>query len=257
MKRRNFIRLSASLAVLGSGNIAAKGMATSRSQKKEIYEWRIYTLKDNGELLDSFFKETLIPAYNTCKIKVGAFKTYKEETPAKRYYLFVYPDISTYHKVKKEIWKDSGFKSDAQSFYDATAAEPVYTNFETFLCEAFDKVPRLLTPSKDRTLFELRLYHSPNEEANQRKVSMFNKEEIDVFDKVGIHSVCYGEILAGSRMPALMYLTWYLDLKARDEAWRQFVSHPDWIQMKDKKEYAYTATNNTSTYLSPLGYSQI
>ena len=26
---------------------------------------------------------------------------------------------------------------------------------------------------------------------------MFNKDEIDVFDKVGINSVCYGEVLAG------------------------------------------------------------
>ena len=257
MKRRNFIRLSASLALVGSGKIAAKETASYLSKKKEIYEWRVYDLKGEGELLDSFYKETLIPAYNKFKIKVGAFKTYKEENPEKRYCLFVYPDLPTYHKVKKEIWKDAGFKSKSQAFYDTTAANPVYTNFETFLCEAFDKVPQLLMPDKNRTLFELRLYHSPNEEANQRKVGMFNKEEIDVFDKVGVHSVCYGEILAGPRMPALMYLTWYADLEARDEAWRQFGSHPDWIKMKDKKEYAYTATNNKSTYLSPLDYSQI
>ena len=113
----------------------------------------------------------------------------------------------------------------------------------------------MLMPDKNRTLFEFRLYHSPNEEANQRKVKMFNLEEIDVFDKVGINSVCYGEILSGTQMPALIYLTWYKNEKTRNEAWDKFRSHPDWIGMKDKPEYANTATNNTSILLSPMPYS--
>lgn len=257
MERRKFICLSTVMAILGSSKISAKRKAPARNEVKDIYEWRIYDLKENSQLLDTFFEKTLIPAYNKYKIKVGAFKTYKEESTPKQYYLFVYPDITTYHEVKKAIWKDKDFTNKAQPFYDTTALNPIYTNFESFLCEAFDKVPQLLEPSQNRTIFELRLYHSPNEEANQRKVAMFNKEEINVFDKVGIHSVCYGEILAGSRMPALMYLTWYTDMEARDEAWHQFGSHPDWINMKDKKEYAYTATNNKSIYLTPLNYSQI
>ena len=48
---------------------------------------------------------------------------------------------------------------------------------------------------------------------------MFNKDEIDVFDKVGINSVCYGEVLAGPIMPAVMYLTWYKDEPTRNAAW--------------------------------------
>ncbi|KAA6306689.1 hypothetical protein EZS27_036103, partial [termite gut metagenome] len=85
----------------------------------------------------------------------------------------------------------------------------------------------------------------------------FNVDEINIFDKVGVNSVCYGEILSGPRMPALMYLTWYKDEVARAQAWEKFGAHPEWVRIKSLPEYAYTATNNQSIFLSPLPYSQL
>jgi len=256
MKRRHFVKAAGALALLSAmeGNAS---IHNSFSGKKEIYEWRIYKLNDKGDLLDDFFSHTLIPAYNRQQIKIGAFAPFKPEEKELRYYLFIYPDLNTYYRVKNDIRKDPEFQQKAQAFYDKTAPSPIYSNFETYLCEAFDKIPVHRLPDADRTLFEIRLYWSPNEEANQRKVGMFNKDEIDLFDKVGINSVCYGDILAGPRMPALMYLTWYKDEPTRSEAWKKFGSHPDWKQMKDLPEYAYTATNNQSIFLSPLPYSQL
>jgi hypothetical protein len=236
---------------------ACKNSASNENANvKEIYEWRIYTLNENGaEPLDNFFKETLIPAYNRQGVIAGAFKLYKE-TDSVRYLLFVYPDITTYFKVKHEIWNDKVFRDAAQSFYDRTAPNPVYSGFETLLCEAFDKIPKMKKPDNDRTLFELRHYRSPNEEANQRKIKMFNADEIAVFDKVGINSVCYGEVLAGVRMPSIIYLTWYKDEPTRNAVWGEFVKHPDWLRIKGMKEYTYTATDNKNRLLSPLPYSQ-
>jgi hypothetical protein len=86
---------------------------------------------------------------------------------------------------------------------------------------------------------------------------MFNADEIAIFDQVGVQSVCYGEVLAGPRMPSLIYLTWYADEASRDEAWRKFASHPDWARIRVLPEYAHTATDNRSLLLSPLPYSQI
>lgn len=226
------------------------------SGEKEIYEWRIYTLTGNGAELDRFFSETLIPVYNRLGVSIGAFAPLKKEETELRYLLFVYPDLKAFSRVKKEIWKDSVFSREAQPFFDQTAPNPLYSNFESFLCEAFDKIPRMRRPDPARTLFEYRIYHSPNEEANQRKVKMFNVDEIDIFDKTGINSVCYGEILSGSRMPALIYLTWYLNEDTRNEAWEKFRNHKDWIRIKSLPEYSNTATNNKSVLLSPLPYSQ-
>jgi hypothetical protein len=237
-----------------------KGIASIPARmagEKEIYEWRIYTLTSGGAELDSFYKDTLIPAYNRKGIKVGAFGLYEEKDVAQRFYLFIYPGIATFHKVKKEIWDDLVFRKAAQPFYDKTAAAPVYKKFESYLCEAFDGIPRLKTPDKGRTLFHLRHYRSPNEEANQRKVKMFNEAEMAIFDKVGVNPVCYGDVLIGPHMPSLMYLTWYKDKASHDASWAAFGSHPDWNAIKSLPEYAHTATDNTNRLLLPLDYSQI
>ncbi len=257
MQRRNFMKLAGAFALTPAVGRADNAVSNTSSRAKEIYEWRIYSLTGNGSSLDTFFSETLIPAYNRKKIIIGAFKPFKTEDPDKRYVLFIYPDIQTYHSVKIKLWEDKAFRKAAQPYYDETAPAPAYTSFEGYLCEAFDKIPVHRHPDKDRTLLELRIYHSPNEEANQRKIRMFNQDEIEVFDKVGIHSVCYGEILAGRHMPALAYLTWYKDEATRAAAWKAFGSHPDWQRISKLPEYAYTATNNQSILLSPLPCSQI
>jgi hypothetical protein len=264
MKRRNFIKKAGALSVAPVMGMASplKSLTSpnaSSSGAKEIYEWRIYSLSGDGDLLDSFFQDVLFPAYHRKKIKTGAFRLYKVKDGEKeqRHILFIYPDIKTYLQVKKTIWDDREFRQKAQAFYDTTAPVPVYSNFESYLSEAFDKIPVHRDPDPSRTLFEIRIYHSPNEEANQRKVKMFNKEEIDLFDNVTINSVLYGEILSGPRMPALLYLTWYKDENTRNEAWEKFRNHPNWKRMSALPEYAHTATDNQSIFLSPMLYSQL
>jgi hypothetical protein len=264
MERRNFIKTAGALTVVPATGLALPlenyaSSVASISGKKEIYEWRIYTLTGDGTQLDTFFEEALIPAYTRRHIKAGAFCPYRtaEGEKEKRYIVFIYPDIETYHKVRKRIWDDREFRQKAQAFFDASATAPAYSEFETYLCEAFDKIPAHRKPDPARTLLELRIYHSPNEEANQRKVKMFNSEEIDLFDKVAINSVLYGEILSGPNMPALLYLTWYRDEETRSQAWEQFRNHPDWKRMSALPEYAHTATRNQSIFLSPMPCSQI
>lgn len=248
----------ATIPALSCVNQTVSAQTESSSEKKEIYEWRIYTLTENGATtVDTFFQNTLIPAYNKMGIKVGAFKLYREGEEDKRYYFFIYPDITTYFNCKKNIWKDTAFMQAAQPYFDETAPNPVFSALETYLSEAFDKIPTHRTPDPERGLFELRIYRSPNEEANQRKVNMFNIDEIAIFDLVGINSVCYGDIMAGPRMPALLYLTWYKDEETRSEAWKQFSAHPEWQRIRNLPEYANTATQNQSIFLTPLAYSQL
>jgi len=261
MKHKTFVRLSFLLmSILFFSGCTSEKKEVVDSPKKQIYEWRIYTLTGDGTALDEFFKSTLLPAYNQRNITVGAFSLYtpQGQEPSEkeqRYLLFVYPDLKTYTEVRRSIWNDKNFMDAARPFFETTAPNPVYSEYETYLCEAFDKIPAMRMPDKNRTLFEFRCYHSPNEEANLRKIKMFNVAEIDLFDKVGIHSVCYGEILSGTHMPALIYLTWHQDEAARNAAWDAFGKHPDWDRLKNDPEYKNTATNNIIKLLSPLPYS--
>lgn len=237
------------------------GENTSSTPARQIYEWRIYTLKPGADaaLLDHFFRGQLLPAYNKHGIDVGAFSHYQPYPEAEagvRVLFFAYPDIESFQRVNRAVREDKAFLESSAGFFAESAPNPVYTNLETYLCEAFDSLPQLRKPGAERELFEFRIYRSPNLEANERKIHMFENGEIGIFDETGINSVCYGRTLAGSRMPSLVYLTWYKDIDTRNEAWRQFQTHPEWARMKALPEYANTATNNTARLLAPMPYSQ-
>ena len=261
MERRSFIRTSGALAAasaLSTLSACARQHSTVASGR-EVYEWRIYTLTGNGSELDKFYRDILIPAYNRKGVTVGAFKPLVSEEKEMRHVAFVYPDMDTFFKFKEGIWEDAVFTIAAKAFFEATAPKDAneYSNYETYLSQAFIKIPKHRKPDSSRGLLEIRIYWSPNEEANKRKVRMFNVDEIDIFDKVGVNSVFYGDIIAGPKMPALMYLTWYRDKDTRTEAWDKFGKHPDWQRIRSLPEYANTATNNQSVLLTPLPYSQL
>ncbi len=256
MKNLLFTALTACALVGFSGGADARNLTPT-----EIYEWRIYTLAEGADpaLLDDFFRDVLIPAYERCGVAVGAFAPAGEypEFPAGARYLFMaYSDIETFHRVSRQVREDADMMAAGAGYFDASAAKPAYTKLETYLCESLAGAPKLHRPAASGGLFELRIYRSPNMEANERKIKMFENGEIAVFEQVGIDAIYYGRTLAGSRMPSLTYLTWYRDAAARNEAWAKFGVHPEWQKMRALPEYANTATDNLSRLLTPLPWSK-
>ena len=52
---------------------------------------------------------------------------------------------------------------------------------------------------------------------------MFNEGgEIDLFNKLNFNAVFYGEVLSGSSMPNLMYMTSFENKADRDAHWKSF-----------------------------------
>ncbi|MEL7588895.1 MAG: NIPSNAP family protein [Prolixibacteraceae bacterium] len=258
MQRRNFIKGSALLAGAAVTGQAAAAV-TQAAPGNEIYELRVYHFKNNGQRnkLDQFYIDSLIPAMNEHGIKVGVFGEYGETEPPTGYYLLVYPSLPEYHRIKKALWKNEAFLKKATPYFNETAETGAFARHETFLLEAFDAIPQIRMPGQDRGLFELRIYESNNEEAGQRKIKMFNEEELALFDQVGLHAVFFGEILAGPQMPALAYMLWFKDMEERSQNWKKFGSAPEWRAMSSKTEYANTVSVVNKIFLVPAKHSQI
>ena len=258
MERRNFIKASA-VVVAASATGTAMASEIAPPASKEIYEWKVYHFKNGGakSKIDGFYKDALIPFLNKKGVKVGAFGEYGQSEPPVIYYLHIYPSMTEYHAIKKDLWKDNGFMQSARKYFDTTAESGTFTRFETYLLEAFDAIPQLRKPSKERTLFELRTYESNNEEAGQRKIKMFNSEELALFDQAGLNCVFFGEILAGPQMPALIYMVSYKDMEERKAGWKKFGESAGWNVLKNKTEYANTVSVVNKIFLIPLDYSQI
>lgn len=258
MERRSFLKKSALAtgAVVSASSLKA---STPAAVEKDIYELRVYHLTSGGSRnrLKKFYTEAVIPFLNERGAKVGAFNEYSKEDPPVMYILHAHKSLADYFDAVQGMRSDAAFLNAAKDYMKSPADNVVFDRYETFLLEAFDGIPRLKEPDKSRGLFELRTYESYNEDAGVRKVKMFNDEELPLFDKVGLHSVFFGQHLAGQYMPALTYMLWFNDMEERDANWAKFGGSSEWKTMNSKPEYANAVSKVKKRFLTPADFSQL
>jgi hypothetical protein len=85
---------------------------------------------------------------------------------------------------------------------------------------------------------------------------MFNEGgEIKLFASLEFNAVFYAEVISGSTMPNLMYLTTFADMATHDAHWDAFRNHPQWKKLSALDEYKHTVSKTVKTLLSPTDYS--
>ena len=115
--------------------------------------------------------------------------------------------------------------------------------------------PALSNPLSER-IYELRSYEGPTEKRYENKVKMFNDgDEIGLFKRLNFNAVFYGEVLAGSHMPNLMYMTTFENKQDRDEHWKAFSADPQWAKLKVDPQYQNNVSKNVQIFLRPTEYS--
>ncbi len=260
MKRRSFIR-SAAIAAATTTAIPAHAAPSPASQygEKEFYELRVYQLTSGGarETLKKYLLGAVAPYLNSYGGKVGIFSEYSLQEPPRLYVLLTYPDPETILRVSSQMENNAAYRENAASYLQSAPDTPLFDRYQSSVLEAIDAIPRHRNPSPDRGLIELRIYESYNEDAGRRKIEMFNKEELPLFDRIGLNPLFFGKMLAGTHMPALAYMLWFKDMGEREKAWAQFRNSPDWIAMRDKPEYANTVSKVNKIFLLPESGSQI
>jgi len=249
MKRRTLLKsalLTSPLILTGTAALGKSPLA-----KRELYEFRTYTIRFRGNLnlLLAYLREALTPALNNLGVKeVHIFRESGEAEPIMLHVLIAYPDANTYVEAQ-QLAADPEFLQ-ASAEYDAVpVTSPIYTQFTSSLYLAFEGMPNMNAPRKRDTLFELRTYQGATEASNRRKIRMFNVEELELFDKVGLKAVFFGEMIAGPYRPCLTYLLAFKNREERDENWEKFLQHPDWNRMKNAPEYADSLSNIQRTFL--------
>ena len=80
---------------------------------------------------------------------------------------------------------------------------------------------------------------------------MFNEGgEVALFKNLGFNAVFYGEVIAGSQMPNLMYMTSFDNLSAREAHWKSFGSAPEWKKISSLPRYQDNVSHIDITILS-------
>lgn len=229
------------------------------------YEIKIYSVPQPGqaESVDSYLAGAFIPALHRAGIsKVGVFKPIEADTAAFGKFIFVFIPYETadkYINLNGLLEKDQTFQQSGRNFIEAPYDNPPFARYESIFLKAFKGMPQFRVPSfttaPGERIYELRSYESATEAKAAKKRDMFNDGEIALFEKLGFNTVFCGQVLEGSHMPNLMYMTTFQDMKTHDEMWAAFGKHPDWVKMRDLEEYKNTVSKHTSYLLHPTSYS--
>lgn len=256
MERRKFIKSGIAVSTIPTACATSKVIdnTTSVEITNELYEWRTYDIKwgSSAKVLTSFLSDALKPAM----MRAGAnhFMIFDEIAPGgpkKIYVLISYPNANIYLSAQN-LQSDKVFV-DASAKYDSIPVDkPIYNRYGSSLLKAFDGLKQMLNPVEGATVFELRIYEGYSEDAVRRKINMFNNEEIDLFPRVGLNHMFYGEMISGPHRPSLVYMLNFTDMDAHSAAWKAFLQHPEWNEMKVKPEYANTVSNIRNVFLKQI-----
>lgn len=253
MKRRNFVKaagLGVAIPLAGS----AMSPIPEEEGDKQVIELRTYDLRfgTNTKPLFSYLEDNLKPAMKLRGVEdFLMFNEFSQEEPKKLWVVITYKNAQTYLDCQSII-EDEVFLKASKDYHTSPAAKPMYNRFSSWVLNAFDGIPKLVQPIDGASLFELRIYEGYNEDAVRRKIKMFNQEEIDLFQRTALHSVFFGDMIAGPYRPALVYMLGFKDMEERTASWNKFVNHPDWKMMSAKEEYANTVSNIRKIFLTPV-----
>ena len=258
MERRSFLQKSvlATTALAGAGLSAASAQGAPRN--KEIYEFRTYHMRRNQAPLDNYLSKALIPALNKKGVKnVGVFSELSKSEPATIYMLIPYASFEEFARITMELKKDKECSEAASDYNKIPVDQLVYERFDSSVMVAFDGHPKVTIPARGPRLFEFRIYEGYSEDAVTRKVKMFNDEEFEIFNRVKLNPVFFGENIAGKNLPCLTYMTVFKNMEERDQAWKAFGVDPDWQRVSKLPEYANTVSKIYKIFFEPVSYSQI
>lgn len=109
-----------------------------------------------------------------------------------------------------------------------------YIRYDRTILKAFSAHPELKKPPESKTphLFEIRTYESNNAATLRKKIDMFNNGEMQIFQRLGMNPVFFGEALVGPKLPHLTYMLAFDDLAHRDSLWKAFGSDPEWLKLR-------------------------
>lgn len=234
---------------------------------RELIRLKVYHL-DNAQQeqrMDQYLENAYIPALHRLgKELVGVFKPLGQDTTSDRriYVLTSFDSFQQAESLDNKLAQDIQYQKDADSFINTAHDNPAFTEIETILLRAFPHAPEMqksgLKNSKAERIYELRSYESPSEALNKNKVEMFNEGgEVELFDNLGFHYVFYGNVLYGSDMPNLMYLTAYVDMESHDKLWDKFFASPVWEKLSSMDKYQHNVSHVDSDFLKATEYSDL
>jgi hypothetical protein len=242
-------------------------MYAQKNGNREFYQITVYHFTDASQekIIDNYLQNALLPALHKMNVKaVGVFKALSNDTSADKrmYVLTPVKSLDDINTIAGKLQSDATYQSSGQEYLNAEHSAAPYSRMETILLHAFPLAPQINLPQlqaakKDR-VYELRSYESATEKIHANKVQMFNQGgEIDLFKRLNFNAIFYAQVVAGCRMPNLMYMTSFENMQDRESHWKTFGEDPFWKKLSAMPEYQNNVSHIDITFLHPTDYSDL
>ena len=245
--------------------LAGSANAQTKKNKPEYYTIKVYHFATAGQetILDNYLEKAYLPVLHKTGIKqVGVFKPLANDTAADKslYVFFATPSLEKLAALPQQLQTDTAYTNNAAAYLEAAYNQAPFARMETILLRAFRLAPEMQLPALKNTrserIYELRSYESATEKLYNSKVTMFNEGgEIALFARLGFNAVFYADVISGSRMPNLMYMTSFENKAERDAHWKTFGSDPEWKRLSALPEYQHTVSKADIILLQAAPYS--
>ncbi len=230
--------------------------------KSSYYQLKVYHFQTTQQemAIDQYLKDAYIPALHRLGFaQIGVFKPIENKKTDDKliYVLSTANDLEKFAKLDLQLLQDEQYMEEGKTYLDAPHDSPPFARVESIFMKAFTGMPEMLTPklngNKDQRVYELRSYEGPTEKLSANKISMFNNGEIEIFKNLNFNAVFYGQVIAGSTMPNLMYLTCFENMADREAHWKAF--GPPYKEMSELPQYQNNVSKNVTILCTPTSYS--
>lgn len=257
MERRQLLAGLAASALAGMESQAAQ----PQSAFIDIKIWRFHNSPENQAARTAdYLQHGLSPALERAGAKlVGAFGNVIG--PDGPYYVTLtqFASLANMQDALAKL-KDDREHTQAQERLGSGSGLP-FVRVESSLLHCFHGMPeaRVSSTGGKPRIFELRTYESQTFATLERKIGMFHSGEMQIFERLGMRPVFFGETIVGPKQPNLMYMLSYDDLAARDRLWHDFGSDPEWKKLSGQPELKdpEIVANISNVILRSLPFSPI
>ncbi len=215
--------------------------------------------------MDKFLKDAYLPALHRAGIEnVGVFKPISgEEMAGKLIYVFIpFKSIDQFEKLGDILHQDKRFQKVGGDYINAAHDDTPYQRIESIILRSFKSFPEHGNPEHQtrasERVYELRSYQGATERYYEKKVEMFNEGgESKLFVDLDFQPLFFAEVISGSDMPNLMYMTTFKNAGSQKKHWDAFVNSDEWKMLKSDPQYANTVSHIDKINLHPTEYSDL
>ena len=236
-----------------------------RAKPAEFIQIIVYHFANDAQVIETenYLKAAYLPALHQQKLnRIGVFKPIDFTADKRLFVVIPYASFAHYVKANKQVDLDKNYLIAGDKYIKSAHNNAPYIRKEIIFLNSFSTAPFLQKPNLKGTdadkVYELRSYESATELLHQKKVNMFNEGgETEIFSRLKFNPIFYGSVIAGSKMPNLIYLTSFENMEERKAHWDAFGVDDAWKKLSALPEYKNTVSKNETIFLRSTAYSDL